>query len=256
MKINFRKWLFRTWYWYVNNVDKKGEVQFMNYGYSEKDEEIPLEVHDEPNRYSIQLYHQLAKTLNLKDKSIVEVGCGRGGGLSYITRKFETKYALGIDLDKTAIEFCNKQHAHKALSFMQGDAQKLPLSDNSCDVVLNVESSHRYPDIDQFLSEVKRILRPEGHFLLTDFRYDYEMEEFKKIIDRSGLQLISEKYITKEVVAALEMDDKRKREIVYRLAPRFLHKTALNFAGAVGSKTYNQFFTRKYEYFNYVLKKN
>jgi len=256
MKINFREWMFRTWYWYVNNIDKKGEVLFMNYGFSDNNMNIPLESHDEPNRYSIQLYHQLASTLSLKDKSIVEVGCGRGGGLSYITKKFEPKSALGIDLDKTAIAFCNKMHAVNGLSFTQGDAQKLPLDDSSYDIVINVESSHRYPNIQAFFSEVKRVLRPEGHFLITDFRYDFEMPEFRELINQSGLQLLSERLITQEVVHALEMDDERRRNIVQRLAPKFLHKTAFNFAGTVGSKTYNQFLNREYEYFTYVLKKN
>lgn len=256
MRINFREWLFRTWYWYVNNVDKKGEVLFMNYGYSEKNKSIPLKAHDEPNRYSIQLYHQLAELVEIKDKAIVEVGCGRGGGLSYVTRQFEPSSAHGIDLDKTAIAFCKKQHQTNSLTFTQGDAQRLPLNDNSCDIVFNVESSHRYPEITVFFEEVKRILRPNGHFLLTDFRYDYEMKEFRNQLERSGLSIINEKCITQEVINALDLDNDRRVNIVHRLTPRFLHKSALNFAGVVGSSTYNQFYSRKYEYFTYVLKKN
>jgi len=175
--------------------------------------------------------------------------------LSYITENFSPATAIGIDLDKQAVSFCNEHYTLDGLSFLQGDAQKLSLADNTCDVVFNVESSHRYPDIKAFLGEVSRILRPEGYFLFTDFRYDYEIEDLKKELETSGMTVLKQKFINQEVVAALELDDERKRKLVKKLAPRFLHKIALNFAGTIGSETYNQFASGKYIYFSYVLKK-
>ena len=68
-------------------------------------------------------------------------------------------------------------------------------------------------------------------------------------------QSTPETKITKEVVAALESDDERKRKLVKKLTPRMLQKTALNFAGTIGSETYNRFLSGKYEYFSYILKK-
>ncbi len=254
MKFNFREILFRTWYWYVNKADKNAEIVFMNYGYGGKDHHIPLEEHNEPNRYSIQLYHYLADQVEIKNKNIVEIGCGRGGGLSYITGKFSPSSAKGIDLVKKAVLFCNRHHKLEGLSFSQGDAQNLSLENNTCDVVINVESSHRYPSMSSFLKEVSRILRPEGHFLFTDFRYNHEMDELRKELENSGMAVLKERYINREVVEALRMDDERKRKLVKKLAPWFLHKTALNFAGAIGSDTYNQFASQKYIYFSYVLK--
>ena len=255
MKFNFRESLFRIWYWYVNKLDKNAEILFMNYGYSDKDQEVPLDEQNEPNRYSIQLYHHLASATDIKNKDIVEIGCGRGGGISYITKNFSPASAKGIDLDKQAISFCNRYYSLNGLSFLQGDAQNLSLENNTCDVVINVESSHRYPDMSAFLGEVSRILRPKGYFLFTDFRYDYEIEDLRKELELSGMSVLNERFINEEVVAALELDDERKRKLVKRLTPKVLHKIALNFAGAIGSETYNQFASRKYVYFSYVLKK-
>lgn len=255
MKFNFRESLFRIWYWYVNKLDKNAEILFMNYGYSDKDQEVPLDEQNEPNRYSIQLYHHLASATDIKNKDIIEIGCGRGGGISYITKNFSPASAKGIDLDKQAISFCNRYYSLDGLSFSQGDAQNLSLENNTCDVVINVESSHRYPDMSAFLGEVSRILRPKGYFLFTDFRYDYEIEDLRKELELSGMSVLNERFINEEVVAALELDDERKRKLVKRLTPKVLHKIALNFAGAIGSETYNQFASRKYVYFSYVLKK-
>ncbi|MBI9052798.1 MAG: class I SAM-dependent methyltransferase [Bacteroidales bacterium] len=255
MKFNIRESMFRIWYWYVNKVDKNAEVLFMNYGYSDNDQKVSLNVQNEPNRYSIQLYHHLAVETEIKNKDIAEIGCGRGGGLSYITNNFSPASAKGVDLDSIAVSFGNRHYNDNKMSFLQGDAQNLSLDNNAYDVVFNVESSHRYPDMMAFLGEISRILRPDGHFLYTDFRYDYEMEDLKKELDASGLTILKERMITKEVVTALEKDDARRRELIKKLAPKFLHKIALNFAGTVGSETYDQFASGKYVYYSYVLKK-
>ena len=255
MKSKFRDWLFRVWYWYVNKIDKNAEILFMNFGYAETKPTIMLETHDECNRYSIQLYHHLTSAIDLRNKDITEIGCGRGGGLVYITKYFSPASAKGLDLDKNAIAFCNRHYALKGLSFIQGDAQKLPLGDNTCDVVINVESSHRYPDMNSFLREVYRILRLDGYFLFTDFRYDFEISIIQKELQSLGMTQLKEEFITQQVVAALELDDGRRRKLVEKLTPRFLHKTALNFAGTIGSETYNQFVSGKYVYFNYIFQK-
>ena len=252
---NIRDSLFRIWYWYVNKVDKQAEILFMNYGYSDEEQEILLDEKNEPDRYAIQLYHHLASATEIKNKDIVEIGCGRGGGLFYITKNFAPASAKGVDLDKQAVSFCNRYYSLDGLSFLQGDAQHLCLENNSFDVVFNVESSHRYPDMKAFLGEVFRILRPGGYFLFTDFRYDHEIEGMKKELEWSGMTMVKERFINQEIVAALELDDERKRTLVTKLAPKFLHEIALNFSGTTGSETYNRFASQKYIYFSYVLKK-
>ena len=251
-----RELMFKGWYWYVNNIDKNADVLFMNYGYTHANMPVVLDPADESNRYSAQLYHLLGKATELKDKDIAEIGCGRGGGLSYIVRTFSPATAVGVDLDKRAANFCKKHYRHKGLSFVQGDAQNLCfLKDNSFDAILNVESSHRYLNMDLFLKEVHRLLRPGGYFLFTDFRWDWEKPELKQQLADSGLTILKEEMITNHVVDALEADDTRKRELVKKLVPGFVRKAALNFAGTVGSKTYDHFTSRKYEYYNYVMQK-
>ena len=255
MKTKVREWFFQIWYWYVNYVDKNAEILFMNYGFSDPDQKVELEPHDESNRYSIQLYHLLANSIEIKNKKIIEIGCGRGGGLSYIMRKFDPFKATGIDLDKRAVKFNKKHYQIEGLNFQHADAQNLPLEDNTFDVLFNVESSHRYPDIASFFQEVGRILIPKGYFLYTDFRYDYEMPEVKKLLQKSGMTIIKEEFITPQVVTALDSDDSRRRKLVKHLAPRLLHDIALNFAGTRGSETYKQFACGKYIYFFYILQK-
>jgi ubiquinone/menaquinone biosynthesis C-methylase UbiE len=254
--MGLRDLMFRGWYWYVNKADKNAEVLFMNYGYHDDNEKIELSKSDEPNRYSAQLYHRLARTVDLNGKDIVEIGCGRGGGLSYIANSFKPKTALGIDIDARAAKFGNEYYKSKILKFEQGDAQQINLDDASIDIVFNVESSHRYPEMEKFLSEVYRVLKPGGYFLITDFRYSHEMDEYHEMVKKFDFKKFDEQIINPNVVSALEHDTPRREGLVKKLTPKMIHKTALNFAGVIGSETFNQIKKGDYTYFVNCFQKN
>lgn len=247
--------IFKLLYWYISTVDKKKEVIFMNYGYHHEDEVIELHPADEINRYSIQLYHRLAKMGELEGKSLMEVGSGRGGGLSYVFRTFKPLKALGIDLNNTAVKFGNTHYNLDGLSFQQGDAQKLNVPSENFDVIMNVESSHRYPEVKLFLDEVYRCLKPGGKFLYTDFREKHEMEELLHLLSSYDYVKFDEQLINKEVVNSLDKDSERRVELVERLAPPFLKKYIHDFAGSKGSPTYNDFASEQKVYFVFCFQK-
>jgi ubiquinone/menaquinone biosynthesis C-methylase UbiE len=228
----------------------------MNYGYSEPGIQIQLDKQDEKNRYSVQLYHHMAELTDLKGKDLVEVGSGRGGGLAYISRKFRPATATGIDIEKSAVSFSNRFHESRNLSFIAGNALKLPLNDSSCDILLNVESSHRYSSMESFLKEVSRVLRPDGYFLFTDFRDHDKWTDLKVMLNHSGFRVITEKDISTNIIHSLEMDSDRRRALVKRYAPKILQKEILNFTGAMGTATYDYFSTGKFTYKSFKLKKN
>ena len=256
MRKELKKLIYRFWYWYLSTIDQKGDILFMNWGYDNEDEEIPLTISDEPNRYPIQLYHRMTQSVDLKGKHIMEIGCGRGGGLAYIARTFKPATALGIDLEQRATDFGNKHFKIDGLSFEQGDAQNLPFDDNAFDIVLNVESSHRYPEMHKFLSHVERMLKPNGYFLFTDFRNTKQIPELLEMIKLFDFEWIDKKRINSQVLSGLNKDSERRRQLVKKYVPGFLHKTALNFAGVSDSNIYKMIESGEYEYFIFILRKN
>lgn len=144
--------------------------QYINYGYMPLDNTPLIDVDDatiEKNgKTSIQLYYEVVKpALPLDGKNIVEVGSGRGGGAVYIATHLKPKTMTCIEISNDSVLFANQYQKPKCpdvLHFQQGDATALPLSDNSYDVVLNVESSHCYSSFLTFVEEVYRILKPGG----------------------------------------------------------------------------------------------
>jgi ubiquinone/menaquinone biosynthesis C-methylase UbiE len=255
MKYYLRELFFRKWYSYISKVDRKSEILLMNYGYHDPDQHIELSEEDEKNRFSVQLYHQLVSRVDVSGKNICEIGSGRGGGLAYIHKRFKPASSIGIDLNQKAVNFCNTYYRLPGMRFLQGNAQAIPFESETLDAVLNVESSHRYDKFSIFLAEVYRVLKKGGYLLLTDFRYDYDMQAMKKDMEVSGFEILQYEIINTQVVNALREDDARRKDLVRRLVPRLMRKTAKTFAGAVGSQTFNKFADSRFVYFVYVLRK-
>ncbi len=245
---------WKVLYWYISHLDKKGEIIFLNYGYA-GEENLHLNREDEQNRYPLQLYYHVANSIELKGLDVLEVGCGRGGGTSYVARYLAPKSIKGTDICRKAIDFCKEKYSYDNLSFCAGDALNLPCEDENVDVVINIESSHRYPSMKKFLSEVYRVLKPGGHFLFADLRYKESIKTLRNQFKNSSLKLIKEEFITGNVIKALQLDHDRRIALIERLAPKFLHKFVKEFAGTKETDLYKAFLKGEKEYLNYILQK-
>ncbi|GAT17627.1 fatty-acid O-methyltransferase Mtf2 [Mycolicibacterium thermoresistibile] len=220
-------------YSYASRRLDDDDVVFLNYGYEEDPPMgLPLSETDEPNRYSIQLYHRTAGQADLTGKRVLEVGCGHGGGASYLMRTLGPMSYVGLDLNPAGIEFCRKKHRLPGLEFVVGDAQDLPFGAESFDAVINIESSHLYPRFSRFLSEVARVLRPGGHFLYADARQPHEFAEWEAALAAAPLDMVSARVINAEVVRGMEQILPVWEDVIERVAPAFLRRRVREFAPA------------------------
>jgi SAM-dependent methyltransferase len=247
-----------VWYSLVAKLDKHADEPFMNYGFAELDgAQIPLAPKLEPHRYAIQLYHHVVANGAVAGKDVLEIGCGRGGGASYVAAALEPHRYVGLDINKTAIA-CDRRFYHDQpnLEFVAGDAHALPFGDGMFGVALNVESSHHYRDIGTFFGEVHRVLEPGGTFLMACFPRRSELASLREPLDRSAFTCVLEEDITANVVRALEIDSARREASVNRLVPAPLRTFAREFAGVRGSELYESFASGKRRYLNLVLRKS
>lgn len=253
-----RKPLWQWWHKKMNKFDNGNIANFMNYGYAYLDdkESIPLKEEDEADRYCIQLYDHVVNKVDLKSKDVLEVGAGRGGGASYISRYYAPKSFTGMDITKSSIDFCNKHYKHiDELNFKCGNAEKLPFDDNSFDFVINVESARCYNDQEAFFREVYRVLKPDGKLLLADMVYPSEIENLRNIMQQAGFKTAQEENILKNVVVGLEKDSARREELIDQKIPGFMKSSFKTFAGTLGTSRYNNFATGVFQYLSFVLEK-
>jgi len=217
------------------------EWSFMNYGYSPNANEPQIELPNDPKiqRYSTQMYHYLAAKTCIKGMNVLEVGSGRGGGARYIAGVMNPSSYIGLDLAQSAVDLANKLHTLPNLKFIQGSAENIPLPDKSIDVVINVESCHSYGSVDQFLKEVKRVLKPGGHLLLVDFRNEENVEKMATLrsqLHNTGMKMLEDENITENVIRSIEAEDESKKARIQKLIPQKWQKLFCEFAGVVGSK--------------------
>ncbi|ANZ35600.1 hypothetical protein BBK82_05410 [Lentzea guizhouensis] len=137
--------------------------------------------------FSEQLYYQALRGLpysrdDFRTLNVLEVGCGMGEGLNFLTRLVDPARAVGLDLSTAAVRRANAILARgERLSYVEGDAESLPFADAEFDLVINVESSHNYPHVDRFFHEVARVLKPGGHFTHIDVFDPRSYPRFQKL---------------------------------------------------------------------------
>ena len=83
----YKAFINKIWYPFLTRRLNTQDVTFLNYGYEgDPPLNLPLEGTDADNRYSINLYNQVATQVDLTGKKVLEASCGHGGGASYIMR--------------------------------------------------------------------------------------------------------------------------------------------------------------------------
>ena len=97
---------------------------------------------------------------------IMDVGCGTGRLLRKARQQYPNAHLIGVDAAEKMIEEASgllpKAEFHVAM------AEALPLPDKSVDLAFSTLSFHHWANQAKGISEVARVLRPQGRFLLAD----------------------------------------------------------------------------------------
>jgi arsenite methyltransferase len=102
----------------------------------------------------------------------VDLGSGAGNDV-FITRRIvgESGKVIGIDMTeemiKKAIEN-NLKLGYTNVEFRLGEIEKMPVPDNEADVVISNCVLNLVPSKEKAFSEIYRILKPGGHFCISD----------------------------------------------------------------------------------------
>jgi O-methyltransferase len=192
----------------VAEVIPQPDLLFFNYGFwqQELDDSWILPAHTR-YRHHLNLVKHLLAGVELRSKTVLEIGCGRGGNCWYLSQYGQAARVVGVDVCVSNLALARENCDLGEIAFVAGDAQRLPLRDSSFDVVLNLESSHCYGRFDKFLGEVARVLKRSGIFCFADLwdvdvlGLDWAARE--RALHRSSLEIMAEENISEQVFQAM-----------------------------------------------------
>jgi len=113
--------------------------------------------------------------------SVLDLGSGAGNDC-FVARAIvgETGKVTGIDFTDAMIEKAkanNKKLGFTNIDFIKGDIENMPLPDNSFDVVISNCVLNLVPDKQKAFKEIYRVLKPGGHFCVSDVVISGELPE-------------------------------------------------------------------------------
>ena len=134
-----------------------------------------------------------------KDKDVLETACGTGPGIGYLT-SLAKSFSAG-DYTPGILDIAKKYYGDR-VDLRQFDAQVLPFDDNSRDIIIIFEAIYYIPNVDEFISECKRVLRAGGTVLIATANKDlydfnpspyshnyYNAPEFKHLFGELGFSV-------------------------------------------------------------------
>ncbi|WP_325034788.1 class I SAM-dependent methyltransferase [Lentibacillus sp. Marseille-P4043] len=94
---------------------------------------------------------------------------------------------IATDLTKEMLENTAKHlKAYQNISYAVADAENLPFHDSMFDIITCRIAAHHFPNPEKFISEVKRVLKPDGQFLFIDniAPEDNALDQFNNTLEK------------------------------------------------------------------------
>lgn len=127
-------------------------------------------------RWSFYVNATIGETLNRLEiepgERILDLGCGTGVLIQHLLQIAPKIQIIGIDSSAEMLEIA-KQKLPESVELKVGSADNLPFPSNYFDVVVSTSAFHFFRDPSQVLQEAKRVLKPNGRLVITDWCYDY-----------------------------------------------------------------------------------
>jgi ubiquinone/menaquinone biosynthesis C-methylase UbiE len=93
------------------------------------------------------------------ESRVLDLGCGRGGVVELFWR--EVGLAAGVDADAASLA----EHRASGMPLVQARGERLPFVDESFDLIVCLWVLEHLRAPDEVFREVRRVLRPGGHFI-------------------------------------------------------------------------------------------
>lgn len=147
--------------------------------------------------------HQL---LPFQPKAILDIATGTGDFAILSAKELRPQRMIGIDISEGMMKIGQKKVEAEGLqhivSFKKDDCTHLSFDDNSFDAVTAAFGIRNFQNLDQGLSEMYRVLRPNGHLSIVELTtpVSFPMKQLFKLYSHTILPVYG-KLISKDTSA-------------------------------------------------------
>jgi ubiquinone/menaquinone biosynthesis C-methylase UbiE len=119
----------------------------------------------------------------IEGQRVLEVSFGTGLLLTKYAGKYDT---YGIDYNSKMVEISKKNLRDKGLyaNLIQGNVESLPYVNDSFDTIINTMAFTGYPDATKAMSELHRVLKPNGRLIIIDINYPSSMNFLGRLLTK------------------------------------------------------------------------
>jgi arsenite methyltransferase len=114
-----------------------------------------------------------------KGDVVIDLGSGAGNDAFIAANETgETGKVIGIDFTPAMIERARNNAEARGLhhvEFRQGDIEKMPVTNNTADVIVSNCVLNLVPNKEAVMKEIHRVLKPGGHFSISDIVLEGEL---------------------------------------------------------------------------------
>lgn len=98
---------------------------------------------------------------------VLDLGCGTGYFLPMISQATQCQQLLALDLAEGMLTYARAHHGHERLQWLCGDAENIPLADDSVAVIFSSLAIQWCENLEALFAEIARILKPGGCFVFS-----------------------------------------------------------------------------------------
>lgn len=124
-----------------------------------------------------------------RSEKVLELGCGAGYAMKLILDQTLAEQAVGLDLSAALIRSAALRNKNALTGgraeLVQANVNRLPFQEDHFEKVFSIHSVYFWDDLSKTLSEIHRVLKPGGYFVLTlsDGKGNEEWGEIKNLIE-------------------------------------------------------------------------
>lgn len=117
----------------------------------------------------------------LPNETVLDIACGTGEFERLLLNEYSKQKIVGVDISENMLAIAKQKcAAFPQVSFHQASAENLPFADNTFDVIVSASSFHYFDNPIGVLTEMRRVLKPDGKVIILDWCKDFF---FCKILD-------------------------------------------------------------------------